>query len=193
MEHKQRCGAIRKFEMEHYDNSKTVIERMKSELKGYAEMTDAEMPSEEELNEAADEFEKLIQERREQGLDAVDQVSLTLAEQLKYLRTPGEDLEKLLKVVAEMKEDYHKRVDQARDSHAEFMAKSRQENVDKDVKLEDEFEFLVTTMRQVSTSWLFPDWSFVYLRISQMFQTESNRSSVRLVSDRVKKKGRQHF
>ena len=60
LEHKQRCGAIRKFEMEHYEDSRKVIEALKKELKGYAEMTDAIMPTEEELNECSEEFEGIV-------------------------------------------------------------------------------------------------------------------------------------
>jgi hypothetical protein len=49
LEHKQRCGALRKFEKEHMDQSKGVILKMREELKAYAEMTDATMPTEEEV------------------------------------------------------------------------------------------------------------------------------------------------
>jgi hypothetical protein len=50
VEHKQRCGALRKFEKEHLDKSRGVIDKMKEELKAYAEMTDATMPSDHEVH-----------------------------------------------------------------------------------------------------------------------------------------------
>jgi hypothetical protein len=98
LEHKQRCGAIRKFEIQHFEASNSVIEALKHELKGYAEMTDAPMPSDEELEEASSEFITLVAQRRDKGLEAVRQCSETLNLQLDYLKAPGLALGRLLQV-----------------------------------------------------------------------------------------------
>jgi hypothetical protein len=79
-----------------------VIDELKGELKGYAEMTDALMPTEEELAECGEPFEALILNRRELGQEAVRQCSETLALQLQYLRTPGAALGVLVLRVAEI-------------------------------------------------------------------------------------------
>jgi len=148
LEHKQRCGAIRKFEMEHHLDSQKVIEALKKELKGYAEMTDAPMPSEEELREASQEFENLILERRDKGLEAVGQCTETLALQLAYLSGPGTLLGKLLRVVADLTTVQAGRVTTEREGHSTAMARLREEHENNDLKLEDEHEYLVTQMRQ---------------------------------------------
>jgi hypothetical protein len=100
LEHKQRCGAVRKFEMEHYVDSRKIIENLKKELQGYAEMTDAIMPTEEELIEVSEQFEVLILHRREIGQEAVRQCAETLALQLEYLKSPGIALGVLIQRIA---------------------------------------------------------------------------------------------
>ena len=151
LEHKQRCGAIRKFEMEHYEDSRKVIEGLKKELKGYAEMTDAIMPTEEELNECSEEFEELISKRRDIGLEAVRQCAETLALQLEYLKPPGIALGVLIQRIAEICEKQVAEVREKRETHAATMEKQRQDNAMNEIKLEDEYEYIITLMTQDSS------------------------------------------
>ena len=150
-EHKQRCGAIRKFEMEHYEDSRKVIENLKTELKGYAEMTDAIMPTEEELNECAEQFEELILQRRDKGFEAVSQCAETLSLQLDYLKPPGLALGFLIQKIAHACEKQVAEVKKQRETHAATMEQQRQNNAQNDIKLEDEFEYIITLMTQDST------------------------------------------
>jgi hypothetical protein len=151
LEHKQRCGSIRKFEMEHYDDSRKVIEALKKELKGYAEMTDAIMPTEEELAECSEQFEVLIKTRRDMGLEAVRQCSETLGLQLEYLKSPGLALGTLVQRIAEVIEKQAAEVKEQRRAHAVKMEEQREENKQLDIKLEDDYEYLTTLMRQESS------------------------------------------
>lgn len=151
VEHKQRCGAIRKFELEHFDKSQAVIDRMKEELKGYAEMTDAVMPTEDELQEAGAPFEAQIQERRDEGMTAVEQVTLTLAKQLEYLQAPSLRLARLIVVIADITKNCNVRVTATREDHAAAMVNAREENAAKDTKLEDEYEHMINMMRKDSS------------------------------------------
>jgi hypothetical protein len=129
LEHKQRCGAIRKFEMEHYEDSRKIIENLKKELQGYAEMTDAIMPTEEELIEVSEQFEVLILHRREIGQEAVRQCAETLALQLEYLKSPGIALGVLIQRIAEICEEQIAKVKTHRETHALTMEKQRQEQI----------------------------------------------------------------
>jgi hypothetical protein len=79
------------------------------------------------------------------------QVALTLAKQLTYLSAPGIKLGKLITAIAVITHDYTKRVTNTREAHEKAMEQARLDNQKNDTKLEDEFEFLVDTMRKDAT------------------------------------------
>ena len=84
-------------------------------------------------------------------LQAARQCAETLALQLDYLKPPGIALGVLIQRIAEICEEQIEKVKTTRETHAASMEKQRQDNAMNEIKLEDEYEYIITLMQQDSS------------------------------------------